>query len=86
VVVTAASGSLVASIFVLGTSSDGSASFQVLLSSTAGTLTPADGSFMFNASAPPTASAGALGASSGVKRMMFGRPAARLAPAYRKGN
>lgn len=46
--------SRVANIFALGIGADGSASFQVLMSSTAGTLTPVDVGFTFNASAPLT--------------------------------
>jgi hypothetical protein len=73
----------VANIFVLGTGPNGSATFQVLISSTAGTLTPVDGAFTFNVSAPLTATSSSL-RTSGVKRMTFGKPVARVGTRGRK--
>jgi hypothetical protein len=64
---------------------NGSAQYIINLSSTVGTVTPMDGAFSFNVSAPRTAgSSGLRGAN--VRRVILGRPAVRSAARDRKGH
>jgi hypothetical protein len=68
-------------------SADGSASFAIQVSSTAGSFTPVDSVFAFNATAPLAAGASTSRLrSSGVRRVTFRAPAARSAAAGRKGH
>ena len=64
---------------------NGSATIQILLSTTAGPSTPVDAVFAFNASAPLTAGASAL-RSSGARRVTLGKPVARSAARSRKAH
>jgi hypothetical protein len=81
----AGGGTMVANVSFILFSSDGSASVGIILSSTAGSPTPIDGLFAFNASAPLTAGTSGL-RSSGVRRVTLGKPVARSAARSRRGN
>jgi hypothetical protein len=68
-------------------SADGSASFAIQVSSTAGSFTPVDSVFAFNATAPLAAGARTSSLRSlGMRRVTFRAPAARSAAAGRKGH
>jgi hypothetical protein len=65
--------SLVANLGTMNVTSDGSATIEISLSSTAGPSTPVDGRFTFNASAPLTAGTSGRRAAS-VQRATLGKP------------
>jgi hypothetical protein len=65
-------------------SADGSAQYVISLSSTVGSVTPMDGYFSFNVSAPLTTGSSSLRTAS-VRRVILGSRAVRAAAGGRKG-